>query len=400
MNGSQSYLMVVVSGRDRPGIIAKLTEVLLDQNVEIVEMQQASLQNLLGLYMVLDLSEAIRPHDSVIKDLLFASSQLDLTLTFRLVSPSDVEAFNPYARYVLTHFGGMLALAEFSRILAEENVNIETVSTAKHHGSRSVEMFIHLQEPSVGDRLKRRLMLKSRELNVGIGLQKLEAFRKNKRLVFFDMDSTLVDMEIIDELARRAGVFREVSRITEKAMRGEFDFEASLIQRVALLKGLSEEVLFQIRDTLPLSPGVEDLATTLKYLGYKTGVVTGGFDFFAHHVKEKLGFEFVCANTLELKDRKLTGRIVGEVVDAAKKARFVNETACAQGILLDQTVCVGDGANDALMLAQAGLAVAYNAKKGLDRFAGASLGRVMMTDILHLLGITEEDVSDALACKA
>jgi phosphoserine phosphatase len=218
-------------------------------------------------------------------------------------------------------------------------------------------------------------------------------------LRFFDMDSTLVDTEVIDEMARRAGVFREVSRVTEKAMRGDFDFETSLIQRVALLKGLREEELVQIRDSMPLSPGVEDLATTLKYLGYKLGIVTGGFDFFANYNRVKLGFDFLCANKLEIKDGKLAGRVVGEVVDAARKARFVNETACDQGILLDQMVCVGDGANDPLMLAQAGLAIAYNAKKGLDRFANVSLGRSTMTDILHLLGITEEDISDALACK-
>jgi phosphoserine phosphatase len=200
-------------------------------------------------------------------------------------------------------------------------------------------------------------------------------------------------------MARRAGVHREVARITEKAMRGEFDFETSLIQRMALLKGLGVQELVQIKDSMPLSPGVQDLVTTLKYLGYKLGIVTGGFDFFAYPMKDKLGFDFACANQLEIRDGKLTGKVAGEVVDAARKARFVNQTACDQGILLDQTVCVGDGANDALMLAQAGLAIAYNAKKALDRFANVAMGKSSMTDILHLLGITEEDISSALACK-
>jgi len=399
MSSNQNLLMVIVSGKDRPGITAKFARILMEHNVEVVDIAQASLQNLLGLYFILDLSKASESQDSVIKELLFEASQLNVTLNFRLYSPEEMEALSQRNLYVLTHFGGTPALAEFSNILAEEKVNIETISSATHHGCRSVEMTINVYGVSSIDRLKQRLMVKSRELGIGLGLQKMEAYRKNKRLIFFDMDSTLVDMEVIDEMARRAGVHREVARITEKAMRGEFDFETSLIQRVALLKGLGEQELVEIRDNIPLSTGVQDLVTTLKYLGYKLGIVTGGFDFFAHPMKEKLGFDFVYANQLEIKDGKLTGKVVGEVVDAARKARFVNQTACDQGILLDQTVCVGDGANDALMLAQAGLAIAYNAKKGLDRFVNVALGKSGMTDILHLLGITEEDISGALACR-
>jgi phosphoserine phosphatase len=213
------------------------------------------------------------------------------------------------------------------------------------------------------------------------------------------MDSTLVDMEVIDEMAQQAGVHREVARITEKAMRGDFDFEEALIQRVALLKGLTTDVLADIRDNLKLSAGVEELVITLKWLGYKMGVVTGGFDFFADHMKEKLGFDYAFSNRLEIKRGELTGRVKGKIVDAAEKARIVNQTACNEGILLDQTVVVGDGANDALMLGQAGLAIAYNAKKALDRVAHVSLGRTRMARILHLLGITEEDIEEATQCK-
>ena len=399
MTRNQNLLMVIVSGKDRPGITAKFARILMDHHVEVVDIEQASLQKLLGLYFILDLSNASESQDSVIKDLLFEASQLNVTLNFRLYSPEEMEGLSQRSLYVLTHFGGTRALAEFSNILAEEKVNIETISSATHHGSRSVEMTINVHGVSSIDRLKQRLMVKSRELGIGLGLQKMEAYRKNKRLIFFDMDSTLVEMEVIDELARRAGVYPEVARITEKAMRGEFDFETSLIQRVALLKGLGERELVDIRDHIPLSPGVQDLVITLKYLGYKLGIVTGGFDFFARAIQEKLGFDFAYANHLEIRDGKLTGRVVGEVVDAAKKARFVNRTAYDQGILLDQTVCVGDGANDALMLAQGGLAIAYNAKRGLDRFANVSLGKSGMTDILHLLGITEEDISGARARK-
>ena len=389
-------MMVNVSGQDRPGITATLVRVLMEHNVEVVDIEQASLQNLLGLYLLLDLSKASDSKDSVIKDLLFEASKLNLTLNFRFFSPNEVLALNQRNLYVLTHFGGTHALAELSRILGEENVNIEMISSLAHHDALSVEMILNVNSASSLSRLKQQIMVKSHELNIDLALQKMEAYRKNKRLIFFDMDSTLVDMEIIDEMAGRAGVYREVSRITEKAMRGDFDFEESLIQRVALIKGLAVSELTEIRNNMRLSQGVEELTTTLKWLGYKLGVITGGFDFFSDYLKEKLGFDFAFANKLEIKNGVLTGRIVGPIIDAAQKARIVNKTSCDQGILLDQTVVVGDGANDALMLGQAGLGIAYNAKKGVDRAANVSLGRSRLKNILYLLGVTEEDIKEAL----
>ena len=400
MKEGKNLLMVNVSGQDRPGITATLVRVLMEHNVEVVDIEQASLQNLLGLYLLLDLSKASDSKDSVIKDLLFEASKLNLTLNFRFFSPNEVLALNQRNLYVLTHFGGTHALAELSRILGEENVNIEMISSLAHHDALSVEMILNVNSASSLGRLKQQIMVKSHELNIDLALQKMEAYRKNKRMIFFDMDSTLVDMEIIDEMARQAGVYREVSRITEKAMRGDFDFEESLIQRVALLKGLTVSELTEIRNNMRLSQGVEELTTTLRWLGYKLGVITGGFDFFSDYLKEKLGFDFAFANKLEIKNGVLTGRIVGPIIDAAQKARIVNQTSCDQGILLDQTVVVGDGANDALMLGQAGLGIAYNAKKGVDRAANVSLGRSRLKNILYLLGVTEEDIKEALTVKS
>ena len=400
MKKGKNLLMVNVSGQDRPGITATLVRVLIEHNVEVVDIEQASLQNLLGLYLLLDLSKASDSKDSVIKDLLFEASKLNLTLNFRFFSPNEVLALNQRNLYVLTHFGGTHALAELSRILGEENVNIEMISSLAHHDALSVEMILNVNSASSLSRLKQQIMVKSHELNIDLALQKMEAYRKNKRLIFFDMDSTLVDMEIIDEMARRAGVYREVSRITEKAMRGDFDFEESLIQRVALIKGLTVSELTEIRDNMRLSQGVEELTTTLRWLGYKLGVITGGFDFFSDYLKEKLGFDFAFANKLEIKNDVLTGRVVGPIIDAAQKARIVNQTSCDQGILLDQTVVVGDGANDALMLGQAGLGIAYNAKKGVDRAANVSLGRSRLKNILYFLGVTEEDIKEALTVKS
>jgi phosphoserine phosphatase len=219
----------------------------------------------------------------------------------------------------------------------------------------------------------------------------MEAYRKNKRLVFFDMDSTLVDMEIIDEMAERAGVFKEVSRITEKAKRGALDFEEALIQRVALLKGLKVEALEKIRSEIKLSEGAEDLVETLKGLGYKLGLVSGGFDYFANFLKERLRLDFSFANQLEIKDGALTGKVLGKIVDNTYKAKIVNMVSSEEGVLLDQTVAIGDGANDVLMLGQAGLGIAYNAKERIERAANMSVGRARLKNILYILGISEEE---------
>ena len=399
MQEEKRFLMVDVSGMNQPGILATLTQIFLDYNVEIIDLQQSSLHDTVGLYLLMDLSNTSESKENVVKDLLFEASQLNLTVNYRFLSPDELSTDKQAKLYVVTFFGGTQALAELSKILKNENVSIVSISSSTHHGARSFEIIINVYGTLSLDHLKRQIMMKSRKLSIDLAIQRIEAYRKNKRLVFFDMDSTLLDMEIIDEMARRAGVEREVSRITDKAMQGDFDFEESLTQRIALLKGLNVFELTQIRDELPLSEGVEELVVTLKWLGYKLGIVSGGFDFFANHLKEKLGFDFVYANKLEIRNGALTGRITGQIIGAAEKARIVNQSSCDLGILLDQIVVVGDGANDALMLGQAGLGIAYNAKKRLDQVAGASLSKSRLIHIFHLLGITEEDITEAMSCK-
>jgi phosphoserine phosphatase len=395
----RNYLMVTVSGQDRPGIAAAFTRILAEQKVEVVDIEQASPQNLLGLYFLLDLSNATGRKDSVIKDLLYEASQLGLNLQFKLYQESEVHIANQGSLYVITHFGGTQALAALAKIVGDANVNIEAISTLHHHGQRAMEMVVNVLDRENLSRLKKELMRKSRKLGFDMAIQKMEAYRKNKRLVVFDMDSTLIDMEIIDEIAARAGVQREVSRVTEKAMRGDLDFEESLRQRVALLKGIRQENLLEIRQHIELSKGVEALIRTLKYLGFKIGVVTGGFDFFADHVKEKLGLDYAFANSLEFKEGRLTGRLTGNIIDSAGKARILNDIACRENVLMDQVVAVGDGSNDALMLGQAGLGIAYNAKKVLTNVANMSLGKERLTNILILLGITEDDLRESLTCR-
>lgn len=399
MEEKRDFVLVTVSGPDRPGITAAFSRILVENQVEIVDIEQASLQDFLGLSFLLDMSGAKQSKDGLLKDLLYEASHLGLTLNFRLYSEQEVKARNSKNLFVLTYFGDTRALFEISNILGQENANIEMISNLTRHCASCVELTINVNGVQNLSRLKEKVIAKSHELNIDLALQKMEAYRKNKRIVFFDMDSTLIDMEIIDEMAERAGVFKEVSRITEKARRGDLDFEEALIQRVALLKGLRIKELEKIRKEIRLSEGADELIATLKRLGFKLGVVSGGFHYFADYLKEKMGLDFAYANHLEIKKGKLTGRVIGKIVDNAYKAKIVNMVSEAEGILLDQTVAVGDGANDVLMLGQAGLGIAYNARGRLDRAASMSLGKARLKNILYILGISEEEMGTWSACN-
>jgi len=399
MEDKRDFVMVTVSGPDQPGITATFSRILVENQVEIVDIEQASLQDFLGLSFLLDMSGAKQSMDGVLKDLLFEASRLHLTLNFRLFSEKELKARNNKNLFILTYFGDTRALAEISNILAEENANIEMISNLTRHCASCVELTIDVNGVKNLGHLKERVIAKSHELNIDLALQKMEAYRKNKRLVFFDMDSTLVDMEIIDEMAQRAGVFREVSRITEKARRGDIDFEEALIQRVALLKGLKVEELEKIRSEMRLSEGAEDLVETLRGLGYKLGLVSGGFDYFANFLKDRLSLDFSFANQLEIKNGALTGKVLGKIVDNTYKAKIVNMVSSEEGVLLDQTVAIGDGANDVLMLGQAGLGIAYNAKEKVERAANMSLRRARLRNVLYILGISEEEMRSPTLCN-
>jgi phosphoserine phosphatase len=399
MDERKDFVMVTVSGPDQPGITAAFSKILVENQVEIVDIEQASLQDFLGLSFLLDTSGAKQSKDGVLKDLLFEASRLHLILNFRLFSEKEMRARNNKNLFILTYFGDTRALAEISNVLAEENANIEMISNLTRHCASCVELTINVNQVKNLSQLKAKVLAKSHELNIDLALQKMEAYRKNKRLVFFDMDSTLVDMEIIDEMAQKAGVFQEVSRITEKARRGDIDFEEAIVQRVALLKGLKVEALETIRNEMKLSEGAEELMETLKRLGFKLGLVSGGFDYFVDFLKERLGLDFAFANRLEIKDGALTGKILGTIVDSTYKAKIVNMVSSEEGVFLDQTVAIGDGANDGLMLGQAGLGIAYNAKEKLERAASMSLGRARLKNILYILGISEEEMGSWSACE-
>lgn len=388
----KNYVIVTVSGRDRPGITAAFTRILVDHGVEVADIDQATLQDFLALSLLLELNGHDAQKDSVLKDLLFEANRLQMTLNFQLLSERELRRKRERNLFVLTFFGSTNVLTEIATVLGEAHANIVKISNLSRRGARIIELTVNVRAVDSLYGLKERLISVSHMQNVDLAFQKLEAYRKGKRLMFFDMDQTLIDMEVIDEMARAAGVFDSVSRVTEKAMRGEVDFEDSLRQRVALLKGLRLEDLEKIRANMKVSEGAENVIATLKRLGYRVGVVSGGFEFFADHLARRLDLDFVHANTLEVKDGVVTGRVLGDIVDGAAKARIVQTVASELGVLLDQTVAIGDGFNDSLMLGQAGLGIAYNAKPNLAQVATGALGKSRLSNILYLLGVAAEDI--------
>jgi phosphoserine phosphatase len=395
VSDEKDYVVVTVSGRDGPGITAAFARIIVDHGVEIVDIDQAAIHDFLGLSFLLDLSGTSRAKDSVLKDLLFEANHRDMRLNFQLLSKRELPNKQKANLFVLTFFGDTSVLAEIAAILGEEKANIQKISNLTANSAHCIELVIDIKGVSSPSEFKQRLMQCSHELKIDLALQKMEAYRKSKRIVFFDMEQTLIDMEVIDEMARAAGVYDEVARVTEKTMRGDIDFEDSLRQRTAFMKGLKIDSLSKIRDSMQISTGARELIATLKRLGYKLGVVSGGFAFFTDHLKEQLGLDFAFANQLETKAGELTGRLKGEIIDDASKAKLLGRVSKEMGILLDQTVAIGDGANDRLMLGQAGLGIAYNAHKGLERTASMNLGRTRLMNILYILGINEDDISSA-----
>ena len=225
--------------------------------------------------------------------------------------------------------------------------------------------------------------------DIDISLQEDNMFRRCRRLVCFDMDSTLIGTEVIDELADRAGVGEEVRRITEQAMRGEIDFRESFTRRVALLKGLDESVMREIAENLPITEGVDRMMTVLKRTGYKTAILSGGFTYFGNYLKQRFGFDYVYANDLEIVDGKLTGKYLGEIVDGRRKQELLRLIAQVENLDMRQTIAVGDGANDLPMLSAAGLGIAFHAKPKVKANAGQSLSTIGLDGILYFIGFKD-----------
>ena len=396
MNAADRVL-ITVTGPDRTGVTATLTGILSQQGATLHDIEQVVVQGQLTLCLLVDVP-ATR---DVLKELLFSAKELGMDLDFKPVATGDAAASATAAadgrRYVITAIGPSLGAAHLhaiATVLANEGANIEKIGQLSEGKLASVEIHACLPAGRNSDDLKRTLLTVATSAGFDVSLQRESLYRRSKRLVVMDMDSTLIRIEVIDELARAAGVGAEVSRITERAMQGEMDYDESLRQRVGLLAGLDVAVLDKLAANLPLTDGAETLVRVLKRLGYKIAVISGGFSRAAEALKRRLGVDYAYSNNLEVQGGKLTGRVVGPIVNAQRKAELLETIAQAEGVLLDQVIAVGDGANDALMLERAGLGIAFHAKPKLRESADTSISAAGLDAILYLLGFSARELQE------
>jgi phosphoserine phosphatase len=407
MNSVREILLVSIAGPDRPGISAVLTQALSAHQVNILDVSQAVIHDQLTLGLVI---ETGGENDSALlmRAVLFEAHALGLQARFTPISADSYHhwvAGHGKARYILTLLARKITaehLAALTKLIADQGLNIDGLQRLSGRvsledeqtdarGKACVEFSVR-GEPRNVDAMRSEFLRLAGELGVDIAFQKDNAFRRNRRLVCFDMDSTLIEHEVIDELAKAAGVGEQVAEITERAMQGELDFIQSFEARVALLKGLDASVLEYIAQSLKLTEGAEHLMRTLKALGYKTAILSGGFTYFGEYLQRKLGIDYVYANALEIEDGKVTGRVVGRVVDGQRKAELLREIAASEGVNLEQVIAVGDGANDLPMLSIAGLGIAFRAKPLVKANAKQAISTLGLDGILYLLGVRDRDV--------
>ena len=401
-------ILINLTGPDRPGITRDLSTILANHDIRVLDIGQAVIHDTLTLGILVEMPPEAESHP-VLKDVLFKTHEWDLQARFTPVPLDEYERWvgeQGQPRHIMTLIGSRLTarhLEGLGDVATRHGLNIDNITRLSGRVSlrtpgdelRSCVELSLRGTPDDSSALRGDLLALAQELDVDIAFQVDDVYRRNRRLVAFDMDSTLIQTEVIDELAEAAGVGERVSAITEAAMNGELDFEQSLVQRVALLEGLDEGVLSKIAERLPIMPGAERLIRTLRSLGYRTAILSGGFTYFGEHLKEQFGIDYVYANELEIKNGKLTGRVTGPVVDGARKAALLRELAERENLRLEQTIAVGDGANDLPMLDAAGLGIAFHAKPKVRASAEQVISNLGLDGILYLIGMSDREVQQA-----
>lgn len=402
MNEQDTELILIrITGEDRPGLTTSVTEILAQYDVKILDIGQADIHNTLSLGILFQTTS--ENSGWVMKDLLFKATTLGIAIRFYPVSREEYEnwvGMQGKNRYILTLLGRKLSARQISavtRILADQGLNIDAIKRltgrlpleeSKANIRACIEFSVR-GTPRDRAAMQAELLRLSSELEMDFSFQQDNMYRRMRRLICFDMDSTLIETEVIDELAIRAGVGDEVKAITERAMRGEIDFTESFRERVALLKGLDESVMKDIAEKLPITEGVDRLMFVLKRYGYKIAILSGGFTYFGNYLKNKYGIDYVYANELEIIDGKLTGRYLGEVVDGRRKAELLKLIAQVEKVDIAQTIAVGDGANDLPMLSEAGLGIAFHAKPKVVANAKQSINTIGLDGVLYFLGFKD-----------
>lgn len=398
---NRELILVRITGEDRPGLTSSIMGVLAQYDVTILDIGQADIHNTLTLGILFRSSEENSGH--IMKNLLFKATELGVNIKFY---PVSTEEYNDWVgmqgkhRYILTLLGRKLSARQIeavTSVLAEQGLNIDAIRRLtgripldehKENIRACIEFSVR-GTPRDREAMQAKLLKLSSELSMDFSFQLDNMYRRMRRLICFDMDSTLIETEVIDELAMRAGVGDKVKAITERAMRGEIDFKESFTERVALLKGLDESVMKDIAENLPITEGVDRLMFVLKQYGYKIAILSGGFTYFGNYLKNKYGIDYVYANELEVVDGKLTGRYVGEIVDGRRKAELLKLIAQVEHVDIAQTIAVGDGANDLPMLSEAGLGIAFHAKPRVVANAKQSINTIGLDGVLYFLGFKD-----------
>lgn len=412
-NGERELILIKISGADQRGVTSALTEILARYDAAILDIGQADIHHTLSLGILFKTDS--RSSGEIIKELLFKTSDLKVQVEFNIISE---EEYNQWVgmqgknRYIITILGRKITarqISETSRIISRQGLNIDSISRLtgrmpldedQQPATKACIEFSVRGTPDNLLKMQSDFMHLSQELDFDISLQEDTIYRRCRRLICFDMDSTLIKTEVIDELADRAGVGEEVRAITESAMRGEIDFQESFKRRVALLKGLDVGVMKEIAESLPITEGVERLMKVLKRSGYKTAILSGGFTYFGNYLKQKYNFDYVYANELEVgPDGKLTGRYVGDIVDGRRKKELLRLLAQVENINIAQTIAVGDGANDLPMLSEAGLGIAFHAKPKVKEEARQSISTIGIDGVLYFLGFKDSYISSGISSE-
>ena len=407
MEKSQLELILInISGQDHPGVTSALSEILARYNAGILDIGQADIHHTLSLGILIRTDSSVS--GNIMKELLFKATELNVTIRFSPVSIKEYEEWvgrQGKNRWIITILGRRLTARQIANVTAEiseQGMNIDSIQRLtgrmslgeeEQPLSKSCVEFSVRGMPRDTDAMQARFMQLSQEDDFDISMQEDTLFRRCRRLICFDMDSTLIETEVIDELAMRAGVGDEVKAITERAMRGEIDFCESFTERVALLKGLDESVMKDIAENLPITEGVDRMMQVLKRVGYKTAILSGGFTYFGNYLKQKFGFDYVYANELEIVNGKLTGRYLGEIVDGRRKAELLRLIAQVENVDIAQTIAVGDGANDLPMLRTAGLGIAFHAKPKVKANAEQSISTIGLDGVLYFLGFKDSFIT-------
>jgi phosphoserine phosphatase len=401
----KEIILINITGKDRPGLTSSLTNILAQYEVTILDIGQAVIHDYLSLGILVKIPSA-HSSSSILKDLLFKAHELGIQIRFSAI---DEKSYADWAsefgqeRRIITLLGRNLTAAQLSKVtaaIAAHQLNIDVITRLSGRvfldapdllPKACVQLTVSGTPDNPGQ-LRGKLLGISNETGIDISFHVDDIYRHARRLVVFDMDSTLVQGEVINVLAERAGVGDQVARITASAMNGEMDFKESLRRRVALLKGLDAEVLTETARNLVFTEGAERVIQILKRLGYKIGIISGGFDFFGEYLQNKLGLDYVFANALEVENGKITGNIRGDIIDGPKKAELLKTIATVENISLQQTIAVGDGANDLPMISIAGLGIAFHAKPIVKENSEQSISSVGLDGLLYLMGISEREI--------